>query len=116
MNHFEQNGFYVSEKKVKRYLLNTDHPDGGNKAKFFINCGFQLSAWRIFAEVLCEQAENNPVKTIVDTSYGTKYVIDGVIDTLTHKKVSIRTVWIKKTNEQRHKLITAYPIKDDRII
>lgn len=110
MNYFKQREFYVSEKKIKLYLLNTDHPDGGGKARFFINHGFRLSNWRNFAEVLKKQAKNHPIKSSEQTLYGTKYIIDGVIETPAGTEALIRTVWIIKTNNQKLELVTAYPI------
>lgn len=102
--------FFVSEEKIKQYLLNTDHPDGGNKARFFVNYGFRPKKWQILADALCKQAQNHLVKEKEKTTYGTKYVIEGVIHTPVSKNVLIRTVWIIKMNSEVFELITAYPI------
>ncbi len=88
----------------------TDHPDGGSKAKFFINFGFTLANWQVFAQAIREQAANHSVKSITETAYGTKHVIDGVIETPAGKNVLIRTVWMIRTNKNKAELITAHPL------
>jgi hypothetical protein len=111
MSNFKTAQLLVEEKKVTRYLLNTYHPDGGSKARFFTDHGFTLSEWEIFAQALRNHAKDHPVKSIEETLFGTKYVIEGVIYSPEDKKFLIRTVWIVKIKEQHPILITAYPIQ-----
>jgi hypothetical protein len=74
MPKFKPDQFIVEKEKVTRYLLNTDHPDGGSKAKFFIGYGFDPTKWYIFADAIREHASNNPIVLTEDTSFGTKYI------------------------------------------
>lgn len=66
----------VEDNKIKDYLLNVKHPDGGSKASFFIRAGFnpsQLSDFRLF---LSRHAEEHLVTRVEITAFGTKYIID----------------------------------------
>jgi hypothetical protein len=72
MNRFELNEFVISKKKVTQYLLNIDHPDGGSKARFFINYGFTRAKWQTFAQAICQQAASHVVKPTIETPFGTR--------------------------------------------
>ncbi|WP_350126462.1 DUF6883 domain-containing protein [Imperialibacter sp.] len=68
----------VEKEKITRYLLNTDHPDGGSKAYFFIKNGFHASYWRVFEEALLthfvQSQSSNSKET---TPFGMKYILTG---------------------------------------
>jgi hypothetical protein len=46
----------------------------------------------------------------MSSSYGTKYVIDGMIETPDNIAVQVRTVWIIEEGEDRPRFVTAYPV------
>jgi len=46
----------------------------------------------------------------VQTRFGTKYIIEGEVETPLQVKVIIRTVWMVALHTDIPKLITAYPI------
>jgi hypothetical protein len=46
----------VDRRKITEYLLNPTHPDNGGKAKFFVELGFGIEKWEVFAQALREMA------------------------------------------------------------
>lgn len=100
----------VKKEKVTNYLLNIDHPDGRSKANFFISHGFSRSEWKSFAGALRKHAKENAPVSEEKNQFGTKYVIEGFMETPVTKKVLIRSVWMVKIDSEQPELITAYPI------
>ncbi len=46
----------------------------------------------------------------IETSFGTKYIIDGILTGPSGREASIRTIWIVERNGDTARFITAYPI------
>jgi Domain of unknown function (DUF6883) len=99
----------VERKKILEYLLSASHPDGGSKARFFSRFGFVVARWSILAEALKEHGRTHPVVFSVESKHGTRYTVDGYLNTPDGRKPRIRTVWILPTNSKSPRLITAYP-------
>ncbi len=100
---------YIPPPKLTDYLLSTTHAVGKSKAKFFIAVGFRRAETAILENALLKIAHTEPVVQIENTSHGTKYVIEGALETPPGEVVSIRTVWIIETGEDRPRFVTAYP-------
>lgn len=98
----------VDESKVVGYLLS--HSNGQGKAAFFLGFGFRPEAWEVMAGALKAQARSNPVATAVDSPYGTRYSVDGALETPSGRRPKVRTVWILETGSDEPRLITAHPI------
>jgi hypothetical protein len=101
---------HVDEAKVVGYLLS--HSNGQGKAAFFLRFGFLPGAWAEMAEALKQQARNNPVVTAVDSPYGTRYSVVGVLQTPSGRVPRVRTIWILESGSDQLRLITAYPIQE----
>jgi hypothetical protein len=71
----------VQETKVKDYLLSNTHPEGKDKAVFFTRLGFSVESWAEFAEALIQHAAEYEVSETVSSPFGTKYIIDGSLET-----------------------------------
>lgn len=99
----------VEERKIKEYLLNKEHPDNGGKADFFIDLGFSVEDWENLAESLRSLADSCPVTQSMESSHGTKYIVDGEITTPIGKNPIVRTVWIVDRGQTIARLVTAYP-------
>jgi Domain of unknown function (DUF6883) len=99
----------VAEAKIKGYLLNPMHPDGESKARFFMALGFSAENWQVFAAALLRLAAVALVTARVESVHGTKYIVDGAIDTPSGKAPVIRTVWIVDRGGDTPRLVTAYP-------
>ncbi|WP_423816352.1 DUF6883 domain-containing protein [Salinibacter grassmerensis] len=102
----------VERTKILGYLLNQEHPDGQSKARFFKQCGFRRSQWRRLANALRNQARRSEVTTVRESSHGTRYVVEGAIETPTGNRLEVRTVWIVEQNQSEPgpRLVTAYPL------
>jgi hypothetical protein len=68
---------FVEREKIVAYLLNATHPDNGGKAPFFRSLGFDANDWSRFAAALRRLALTGVVSRRLDSTHGTKYVIDG---------------------------------------
>ncbi len=100
----------VDEAKLFDYLLS--HANGRGKATFFLGFGFQPEAWPELAAAIKRQATSNPVASAVDSPYGTRYSVDGELQTPGGRRPIIRSVWILEVDSETPRLITAHPIKE----
>jgi hypothetical protein len=91
------------------YLLNPAHPDGAAKARFFAALGFTPEAWDVLATALRELAVRSPIANRMESVHGTKYLVDGPIETRSGRSRSVRTVWIVDAGRDIPRLVTAYP-------
>jgi hypothetical protein len=100
----------VAREKIVNYLLNPEHPDGWSKARFFSSLGFTIVEWHTFATALRKVATGHPVKKIIESNHGRKYIIEGAIDSPFDDRATVRTVWIVDSGELVPRLVTAYPM------
>jgi hypothetical protein len=98
----------VDESKVVAYLLSIYGSHG--KAAFFLGFGFRPDVWEVMADALKQQARSNPIALTVDSPYGTRYSVDGELVTPCGRRPRVRTVWIRETDSDELRLITAHPI------
>jgi hypothetical protein len=54
-------------------------------------------------------AHSATVQEVVSSPHGTKYVIEGLLDTPSRASPRIRTVWILEAGEETPRFVTAYP-------
>ena len=99
----------VEREKTADYLLNPAHPDNGGKAEFFFSLGFRREDWPVLAVALRKLAESFPVVKSVASRHGSKYVLDGRIESPVGKSPNVRTVWIVDRGGEAPHLVTAYP-------
>jgi len=100
----------VEDTKITGYLLNLQHPDGRSKASLFLKAGFSLENIAEFRTFLLNHAQVHQVTKAEQTKFGTKYIIEGQVETLDYFRFNLRTVWMMATNSNQPKLITAYPL------
>ena len=101
------NRLRVDKSKIVGYLLS--HSNGQGKAAFFVGFGFQLENWETLADALTNLARSNPVAAEVDSPYGTRYSVDGELQTPSGRRPRVRTVWILDRDSGEPRLITAHP-------
>jgi len=101
----------VEQQKVVGYLLNREKSRG--KAGFFTSMGFEVRNWHVLAAALEDQALSGTVSDTVESKYGTRYVVEGPIETPDGRlpRPIIRTVWVEEHGSSEWRLITAYPLK-----
>jgi hypothetical protein len=100
----------VEKRKVVDYLLNKEKSRG--KAAFFIAMGFQASQWEVLAQALKSQGVSGNVSSVVESPYGTRYTVDGPIETPDRRSPMprIRTVWVEEPTSADWRLVSAYPL------
>ena len=97
----------IPRKKLEGYLLSSTHPAGRFKARLFRTLGFddvhQLE------RALRELAGTGTISAEVPTTFGRKYIVDGLLETPRGTRVALRTVWIQARETEAPRLVTAYP-------
>lgn len=101
----------VPEAKITGYLLSTTHRDGRHKAAFFLQFGFSADDWRTLAAAILRHAEEHEVAKAEDTPFGTRYVVEGTIETPSGRRPSVRSVWFIVTDQDQPRFVTAYPLE-----
>ena len=111
---FPPNHLRVERAKVAGYLLNRDHTDGRSKAIFFERFGFKTEEWETLAQALRAHGRTQPVVSLVETSRGARYIVEGEVASPDGRNPWIRTVWIVEGEPSEARLITAYPHLEPR--
>ena len=101
----------VDESKIVEYLLSARHPDGRSKAAFFSGFGFRAQRWVAFARALRDHGSTGDVTGVSRSDYGTRYSVEGSIETPDGRNPRIRTVWIVDSERDAPRLITAHPLR-----
>ena len=99
----------VELAKITRYLLSLDSERGRSKAKFLMEFGFVQENWQRLAEALLVHGATHEVTRIIETEHGTKFTIDGALQTPDGRNPRVRTVWMIYRGSDEPWLITAYP-------
>jgi hypothetical protein len=102
---------FIEPRKIKNYLLNLKHPDGGAKAAFFLRFGFEASQPEAMMLALLAHARAHKVTRLQNSELGTSYVIEGPLQTPDGRNPNVRTVWLIETGETAPRLLTAIPLK-----
>lgn len=71
----------VPAEKIIGYLLSFSHPDGRGKARFFAHFGFSVENWQVLASALLDHAARNEVARVENSSFGTRYIVEGIMET-----------------------------------
>lgn len=100
---------YVPSAKVRDYLLSLHYPVGRAKAAFFRALGFTSEAEGKLTAAILEIARRGQLVTVVDSPYGTKYIVEGILTGPTGKAASVITVWVVEPDDPRPRFVTAYP-------
>jgi len=104
----------VPRRKIVDYLLDLAHPDGGPKAAFFLRFGFTAEAWHRMAAGLKQHAVQNEVGKVVENKLGTRYSVEGELETPDGRNPLVRTIWFIANDETVPRFVTAYPKRGRR--
>ena len=104
----DANRCVVTDEKVRDYLLNIEHPDGGSKAVWFHSLGYVSDEWQLLADDLLEIARDCEDFDTVTTRFGVKYKAAGAVGRPNHRPGNVLTVWIVEDDDPP-RLVTAYP-------
>ena len=102
----------ISAEKLKNYLLSDSHPIGRSKATFFKGLGFSATNVSEFDQAIRDLIQTHAVQETLSTAYGTKYIVNGILNGSAQQSHLVRTVWIveEEGEETYPKLVTVYPI------
>lgn len=103
----------VPRAKVVDYLLSDTHRDSQHKAVFFKKFGFAAAEWERLAQALCEHADEYDVTRVETSSYGQRYIVEGIIRSPDMRNPLIRTVWFVESGKDTPRFVTAYPLRRD---
>ena len=90
------------------------HPSGKGKARFFNGLGFQQNQVPELQKALLGHAANNDVKSVMETHFGSKYVIEGSLIAPDGQTAQIRAIWFIEFGAANPRFVTAYPLKGKR--
>ncbi|MBX9934551.1 MAG: hypothetical protein K2Y56_24050 [Methylobacterium sp.] len=100
----------VEQDKVTKYLLNTSHPQGGGKAKFFMAFGFDPAQPVVLADALAHHVFTNLPGRHVPQKFGpSRLVFEGPMETPDGRIAEVRTVW-EITMDDQARFLTAVPL------
>jgi hypothetical protein len=100
---------YIPSPKLSAYLLSETHAIGKAKAIFPRALGYNETNVHLLEHGLLALAHSATVQEVVSSPHGTKYVIEGLLETPSRASPRIRTVWILETGEENPRFVTAYP-------
>ena len=101
----------VPAAKITEYLLSEVHRDGKHKAAFFHHFGFSAEKCQTLEVALLQHASDHEVLKVEHSSFGTRYIVDGIITTPDGRTPTIRTVWFIRNEEDVPQFVTAYPLR-----
>ena len=101
----------VAPEKVRDYLLNPEHPDGGSKAVWFHSLGYTRDQWELLAHDLIGVARDCDEFDTERTKFGVKYKARGSVGRPNQRPGSVLTVWVVEDDDPP-RLVTAYPDED----
>lgn len=102
----------VEDAKLLGYLLNHDHPHGTHKARYLGRFGFSSDNLDAARSALLKHGRSYDIARVVQTGYGPRYAVEGVLETPDQRNPYVRTVWQMDNGEVAPRLITAYPLDE----
>ena len=100
----------IPRAKILDYLLSAAHQVGRHKAAFFTQFGFTTDDWSALALALMQHAAEHNTAFANESPFGTRYTVEGELDTPDGRRPVIRTVWFIETGEETPRFVTAYPV------
>ena len=98
----------LDDRKITQYLLNTVHPTGASKAKFFMTFGFSPVNWAVLKSALLNHAHSTPVTDQASNPFGQKFEVSCSLVTLDGRNPCITLVWVIEPLDPNPRFITAY--------
>lgn len=99
---------FVADEKVRDYLLNLEHPDGGSKAVWFYSLDYKRIEWELLAADLLAIARDCDEFLIETTGFGVKYKAGGLVGRPNYRSRRVLTIWIVEDDDPP-RLVTVYP-------
>lgn len=88
-------------------------PMGAARPNFFTRFGYRLEQWEQLADALRQHGARHAVVKTVESSYGTRYAVDGPLESPDRRNPKVRTVWLLERDSTAPRLITAFPLEEE---
>lgn len=98
----------IDKQKFSEYLFSETHPIGRHKAVFFHRHGFDNTKIDFMIAQL-RKLLNLKIENSSQNDYGTKYIINGFIDTPNNTEIKLTAVWFIEKDSDTPYFVTAYP-------
>lgn len=102
---------YVPLEKITDYLLSETHAVGKSKARYFRSYGFNNANAGQLADGLLAVVQTAQAVNSESSPHGTKYIVDGELETPKGVMIPVRTIWIIEKDQDFPRFVTAYPIE-----
>jgi hypothetical protein len=99
----------VPEAKIVNYLLSAFHSGGRAKARFLESYGFRAQDWHALRDAVIAHAMANDITASHQTRFGTRYEIDGPMETPDGRTPMVRVVWFVELQDNVPRLVTLVP-------
>ncbi len=73
--------------------------------------GFSSEAWQNLAAALRQHAAQREIQTAEETPFGTRYTVEGGLETPDGRAPVVRTVWFIGTGADVPRFVTVYPLR-----
>ena len=83
---------------------------GRSKAAFLKSVGFGPEDVFLLKEALLRLAREGVITKKLSSEHGTKYLLEGDLETPTQRRIKIRTLWIVEKGGDFPRFVTAYPL------
>ena len=100
---------HIEERKIGEYLLSATHLVGRHKLRYFESVGFSRHRPEELTAAVRALAVDGTVTHLLQSRYGTRYIVDGVVVSPAGAIVSLRTVRIAPALGAVPRFVTAYP-------
>ncbi len=97
----------IHPDKILKYLLNSEHPHGAAKARFFVKTGFEAEKPKVLEVALLKHPQTARLIKQEPHVDGTLLIYECALETPRGPQC-IRTVWLAELQGEI-RLITAYP-------
>jgi len=99
----------VDERKLRDYLLSSEHPIGKFKAAFFRKHGIFSESWKSVHDQLLAMAGSAEVERVEQTRFGRKYLISGILRGDSEHEIHVWSVWVILHGDDKPRLVAVYP-------
>ncbi|MCJ2056083.1 hypothetical protein MKL09_05910 [Methylobacterium sp. J-048] len=100
----------IPDVKIRGYLLDTGHVEGGPKAEFFLARGFTREDPRPFIAALLDHGRSDYFSRVAANKFVTKHIYEGKMEMPDGSSHQVRSVWRLIDDGAFMALVTAYPI------
>ncbi len=99
----------IEPRKLREYVLNSEHSTGQFKARFFAQMGYTAENWQRLEQDIRSQHLTKPAEEGQRSPFGRKYTVTAPLQGPSGPARQVTTVWIIRHGEQAPDLVTIEP-------